>query len=92
MRVGEKLIMLFRIYYTLFHVALFAFLMVRIHYPRQYPPLDKYLPVFYILFVIANPLIRKYGKIEISKVEHIVMILSFLLPMVYGSIGTLILY
>lgn len=73
----------FRIYNVAFYVALFSFMMIRVHYPQNYPPLDIYLPIFFILF-IANPSIIKCKKIKISIIEHIIMVLSLLLPILYG--------
>ncbi len=69
-------------------IYFFVFLCIRLHYPKSYPPLDKYFFVNFCLYIVVNILVSKYKILE-PREEHIIeytlKILAFIVPMLYGT-------
>ena len=64
-----------------------AFLFIRIHYPKSYPPLDKYFFALICVYVCVNLLVSKYKILEPRKehlFEYTLKSLVFVIPMLYS--------
>lgn len=65
----------------------FIFLCVRIHYPKSYPPLDKYFFILIGIYIGMNLLVSKYKLLE-PREEHFIGYtlkgLVFIVPMLYS--------
>ncbi len=68
-------------------IIFFIFLCIRLHYPKSYPPLDKYFFVLICIYIGVNLLVSKYKILE-PREEHIIeytlKILVFIVPILYG--------